>query len=172
MHMESSKDKSWWLIKAKPNKDEVAQDNLLRQDYEVYRPLARRMKKRKGNMVEVEESLFPSYFFIHLDQTTDNWGPIRSTLGVNNIVKFGNKPAKVQTSVIEALKKQEEEFATRAIDLDRFKKGEKVIINDGPFLGYEGIFQNYDGEQRAFLLIDLLQKETKLTIGTASISAT
>ncbi|CAA6827525.1 MAG: Transcription/translation regulatory transformer protein RfaH [uncultured Thiotrichaceae bacterium] len=168
--MENSNDRNWWLIKAKPNKDEIAQSNLIRQDYETYRPLARRMKKRRGNMVEVEESLFPSYFFIHLDQTTDNWGPIRSTLGVNSIVKFGNKPAQVQTSVIEALKRQEEEFSSRTINLDRFKKGEKVIINDGPFLGYEGIFQNYDGEQRAFLLIDLLQKETRMAISTASLS--
>lgn len=170
-HMDSTHDKSWWLIKAKPNKDEIAQDNLLRQNYEIYRPLARRMRKRKGNMVEIEESLFPSYFFIYLDQTTDNWGPIRSTLGVSNIVKFGNKPAKVQTSVINSLKKQENKFADNVINLDRFKSGERVIINDGPFQGYEAIFQNYDGEQRAFLLIDLLQKESKLKISAASISA-
>lgn len=169
--MESSNTKSWWLIKAKPNKDEIAEINLLRQDYVVYRPLARRMKKRKGNMVEVEESLFPSYFFIYLDQTNDNWGPIRSTIGVNNIVKFGNKPAKVQTSVIDALQQQEEEFTHRAIDLDRFQKGQIVTINDGPFSGYEGVFQSYNGDQRVFLLIDLLQKETKLTIPTVNISA-
>lgn len=169
--MDSSNDKSWWLVKAKPNKDEIAQDNLLRQDYKIYRPLAKRLKKRKGAMVEIEESLFPSYLFIYLDQTTDNWAPIRSTIGVNNIVKFGNKPAKVQTAVIEALQKQEEAFSTKAIDLDRFKKGEKVIISDGPLQGFEGIFQCYDGEQRAFLLIDMLQKETRVTIRAANISA-
>lgn len=37
------------------------------------------------------ESLFPGYLFIQLDQLNDNWHPIRSTRGVNQLVTFGKQ---------------------------------------------------------------------------------
>ncbi|MEE9352476.1 MAG: transcription/translation regulatory transformer protein RfaH [Thiotrichaceae bacterium] len=171
--MEEKDKKSWWLVTTKARKEEYAEHNLINQGYETYRPLAKRLRKRRGVEKTVIESLFPRYIFIHLDQENDNWAPIRSTFGVHNIVSFGNKPARVPDRIIQALMDEQDLLAERAIDLDRYKKGDLVRIDeDGAFKGMEGIFQNYDSEQRSLVLLDILSTETILTISPAEISAT
>lgn len=168
----------WYLLTSKPHKDELAQENLVKQEYEVYRPLAKRLRKQRGKMVQVTESLFPRYMFIHLDDgLEDNWAPIRSTLGVSGIVRFGitNLPTPVPDKLITTLKEQEDILGERAIDLDRFHQGDKVIITDGPFCGLEAVFQQYDGENRAIILIKLLQqtkRPSKMPISPALLYAT
>ena len=101
-HIQSQR--HWWLVITKPRQDELAENNLNNQGYETYRPLAKRLRKFRGKMKPRIESLFPGYIFIHLDELNDNWHPIRSTYGVNKLLTFGNKPAKVPSLIIETLK--------------------------------------------------------------------
>lgn len=166
----------WYLLTSKPHKDELAQENLVRQEYEVYRPLAKRLRRQRGKMVQVVESLFPRYMFIHLDDgLEDNWAPIRSTFGVSGIVRFGitNLPTPVPDKLITDLKAEEDGLSERAIDLDRFHTGEKVIITEGAFRGLEAVFQHYDGENRAIVLLKILQTQrpSKLGISPAQLLA-
>ncbi|MBU0656887.1 MAG: transcription/translation regulatory transformer protein RfaH [Gammaproteobacteria bacterium] len=166
--------RNWYLLTSKPHKDELAETNLDRQGYEVYRPLAKRLHRCRGKMVTRTESLFPRYMFISLDNgVEDNWSPIRSTLGVASFVRFGtlNLPTAVPNSLIEALKAQEDVLGERAIDLDRFHKGEEVIITEGPFRGLKAMFQHYDGENRAIILLQILQAQrpSKLSISPAHL---
>ncbi len=170
--MEEKNKKSWWLVTTKAKKDEYAEDNLKNQGYETYRPLAKRLRTYRGVQKTVIESLFPRYIFIHLDQLNDNWAPIRSTYGVSNFVSFGNKPARVPDKIINILKKEQDLLAERAIDLDRYKPGDTVIVEeDGAFKGMEGVFQSYDAEQRSLILLNILNSETILAISPAQISA-
>jgi len=48
---------------------------------------------------------------------------------------------------------------TAVEDQGGLKKGEKIQIQDGPFRGVEGIFQAYDGEERAIVLISFMQTQ-------------
>ena len=170
--MDEKDNKNWWLVSTKPQKEEYAENNLNNQGYETYRPLAKRLRKRRGVEKTVIESLFPRYIFIHLDQLNDNWAPVRSTFGVSGIIKFGNKPAKVPDRVIEILKREGDLLAEKAIDLDRYKQGDVVIVDqEGAFKGMEGIFQQYDAEQRTIVLLNILHTETQLTLSPADISA-
>ena len=170
--MHSNTQKNWFLLTSKPQKDELAELHLRNQGYEVYRPLAQRLRQRRGKMVTSIESLFPRYLFIHLDGgVQDNWAPIRSTKGVNGFVRFGPEAARVPEQLIIALKAQENTLGERAIDLDRFHQGDKVIITDGPFHGYEAVFQKYDGEERSFVLLEILKKMTQLPISPAALQA-
>lgn len=170
--MSTSHCKQWYVLTSKPRKDEEAETQLQNQGYTTYRPLAKRLRKQRNKMVIKVESLFPGYLFIELDTVNDNWGPIRSTRGVNNFVRFGQEPASVHTSLIQSLQSQEDTLGEHAIDLDRFHKGDDVIITDGPFKGLTAVFSNYDGEQRAMVLISLLQqKVTSLPINPAALQA-
>lgn len=170
--MEEKDKKSWWLVSTKVKKEEYAENNLNNQGYETYRPLAKRLRIRRGVEKTVIESLFPRYIFIHLDQINDNWAPVRSTFGVTGIIKFGNTPAKVPDLIIDTLKNEEDLLAQRAIDLDRYKEGDIVRINqEGAFQGMEGIFQHYDAEQRSIVLLNILHTESLLALSPAEISA-
>lgn len=70
-------ERQWYLLTSKPFKDELAEIELGKQGYEVYRPLAQRLRKQRGKLVKKTESLFPRYLFIALNELTDNWAPIR-----------------------------------------------------------------------------------------------
>jgi transcriptional antiterminator RfaH len=169
--MENRCEKKWWLLTTKPHKDAYAEEQLVNQGYDVYRPLAKRLRKRRGKMKVTLESLFPRYLFIQLDELNDNWSPIRSTRGVMNFVRFGDKPAKVPNAIIERLQFEEDINSENAINLDRFAKGEAVIINEGPYKGLHGVFQNYNGEERAIVLLNILNTVAKLPVSTAMIES-
>lgn len=170
--MTQNTDRNWFLLTSKPQKDDVAEHHLLNQGYEIYRPLAKRLRTRRGKTVTTIESLFPRYLFIHLDDgVNDNWAPIRSTKGVNGFVRFGNEAARVPDNLILALKSQEQSLGERAIDLDRFHDGDKVIITEGPFIGLDAVFQKYDGEERVLVLLEILHKQTRLAISPAQLQA-
>lgn len=159
--------RNWFLLTSKLHKDAEAEQQLLNQGYTVYRPQAQRLRKYRGKMIKRVESLFPRYLFIYLDKNglNDNWTPIRYTRGVSGFVRFGVEPAQVPDSLISTLQSEEILLGEKAIDLDRFHAGDKTIITQGPFQGLEAVFQRYDGEERAMVLITLLQqKQTQLCI--------
>jgi transcriptional antiterminator RfaH len=110
--------------------------------------------------------------FIHLDDgVNDNWAPIRSTTGISSFVRFGTEAARVPDALIATLKAQEAFFGERAIDLDRYHVGDKVIITEGPFRGLEAVFQKYDGEERVIVLLEILHKQTKLGLNPGHLYA-
>lgn len=161
----------WYLLTSKPHKDALAEEHLRRQGYHIYRPLAQRLRKRGGKIQTVTESLFPRYIFIHLDQLNDNWRPIRSTLGVQGFVRFGVEPAQVPHRLITDIQSQAESLGAKAIDLDRFHKGDTVMLKDGPYQGLRGIFLSYNGEERAMILMDILHCKASLEVDTVKLIA-
>lgn len=169
--MNSPSDKSWYLLTCKPQQDEIAEHNLLNQQYEIYRPLATRERKRGKKIIQKIESLFPRYIFIRLNQIDDNWSPIRSTRGVSGFVRFGIEAAKVPDTLINHLKNQENELGSKAVDLDRFHNGDTVKIEVGPFKGLDAVFQSYDGDERVIVLLNILECQTKLELSPVEISA-
>src|SRR5687767_11209323 len=101
--------KNWYLVYTKPRQETLAQANLARQRYETYLPRVRRAVKRQGRQVSVIDPMFPRYLFIYLDGRTDNWGPIRSTIGVASLVRFGEEAARVPEKLVTALRQREDE---------------------------------------------------------------
>ena len=51
-----------------------------------------------------------------------------------------------------------------------FRKDDKVSISDGPFKDLQAVFIEYDGEQRAFVLLELLGRWQKMSVELSAIS--
>ena len=75
---------------------------------------------------------------------------------------FGTEPARVDSQLIELLRTRNEEIEHTPIKLHQ--SGDRVVINEGPFAGIEGVFEMTDGESRALVLIELLSKVTRLKL--------
>ena len=148
----------WYAIHSKPRQEERALDNLQRQGFEAWLPMLTVEKVLRGKLVNVTEPMFSRYLFIRLDTEQTNWSPIRSTLGVSRLVSFGNRPAVVADELIQALQTVPQRAPERL-----FQPGETIKIVSGPLKGIEGIFQQADGEHRAMVLIDLLNKQHRVT---------
>lgn len=165
-------EKAWYLIYTKPREEEVAKTNLERQGYTIYLPLAYQYRRRHHRREQVVAPLFPRYLFIELTQYLDNWAPIRSTLGVSTLVRFGMEPAVVPGDLVEALKARV--GPEGVIDLTAtvgFKPGSRVRIAEGGMTGYEGIFLATSSHDRVIILLDIVGKQVRVQVDAAHLEA-
>jgi len=161
--------KAWYLIYTKPRQEQIAKENLARQGYSVYLPLVRQLRRRTGRRVGSIEPLFPRYMFIRLDTTSDNWSPIRSTLGVSTLVHFGFQPATVPDDLVALLSARENPEGLH--DIGRgVRPGDRVRIEDGPMAGYEGIFVASSGRERVLVLLEIMGKEARVQVSRDAIA--
>lgn len=156
--------KAWYLVCCKSRQERLAQENLERQGFKTYLPLMRQTRRRAYRRVTVIEPLFPRYLFIHLDAEKDNWSPIRSTLGVASLVRFGTQMAQASDTLINELQTHEAPDGLHNSPIRSFKKGEKVHIEEGPLAGYEAIWLARNGKERAQILLEIMGKQTKIEI--------
>ncbi len=159
----------WHLVHTKARQERVALENLLRQGYECYCPQIVLEKVRRNKAQMVQEALFPRYLFIRLDSSGRglSWAPVRSTLGVTQLVRFGMHPARIDDALIQWLREREQEHALHPQRL--FEVGQTVEIVNGPFAGLQGIYQNPDAESRSMVLIEFLSQPVSVRIETAAL---
>lgn len=158
--------RAWYLVQSKPRNEARALENLVRQGYETYLPLMEVERLQRGKLLKRMEPLFPRYLFLHLEEGNDNWGPIRSTMGVAGLVRFGQAYAVVSNEVMEAVRER-----TQDIRKSLFESGDNVRVVSGPLLGLEGVFEIADGEQRSFVLLEFMQKQQRVSVSTADLRA-
>jgi len=161
MSFQEPQAKSWYLVYTKPRQEEIALSNLARQGYSAYLPRCRHMRKRQGRSMPVIKPLFPRYLFIHLDTHTDNWGPIRSTLGVTSLVRFGQQPAPAPETLIAFLRSREGEDGLHVWAEPTYRTGDRVRVADGALEGYEGILLARTSRERVVVLLDILGKQIR-----------
>jgi transcriptional antiterminator RfaH len=160
---------AWFLVRSKPRQEAVALTNLVRQGYECYLPLFASEKLVRRKPAVVQEPMFARYLFVRLDTSGQgqSWSPIRSTIGVSELVCFGSRPARVDAGLIATLR--DRETAQQADPDALFAAGDSVRITEGAFAGLEAIYQMNDAEGRAMVLLDLLSKPVAMTIDAASL---
>jgi transcriptional antiterminator RfaH len=159
---------NWYLIHTKIRQERVALENLERQGFECFLPLVRVEKLHRSQLQVVQEALFPRYLFIRLGTglESQSWAPIRSTVGVNRLVTFGQNPAKIDDTLLNELRAKSE---STEVLLRHFEPGEHVVVTDGPFVGVEAIYQMADGEGRVMVLLNIMSKQVKMGVSPADI---
>ena len=113
--------------------------------------------------------MFPRYLFIHLSNETDDWRPIRSTVGVAALVKFGQEPARVPDNLIKNLQEREDAHGLQIINNINYVPGDKVRITEGPFEGYEAIFSCTAANERVIVLLKIAETYVKLKLDQSLI---
>jgi len=161
--------KSWYLIYSKHRGEKLAQEHLERQGYEVYLPLILGRIKRRGRTEKSIQPMFPRYLFIHLSDQTDDWGPIRSTIGVSNLVKFGINTAKVPENLITKFKENEQNKGFHDLPDVKLKFGDDLVIAEGPFEGYEATLLSQNSNERVTVLLKIVEKHIKIVLDQSLI---
>ena len=121
----------------------------------------------RGRLKAVTEPMFKRYLFVESESQNQNFSLIRSTKGVNKLLSFGALPCQVPDNVIDALKALSTEQSTHVQTL--FKQGDSVLISDGPLKGLCGVFEVANGDLRAYVLLELLNKTHKVEIQKAHL---
>jgi transcriptional antiterminator RfaH len=165
---------NWYLIHTKPKQEFRAQENLNQQGYVTFLPTLKVQKLKKNTLEVQEDPLFHRYIFIRLDQVKSNWFPIKSTRGVQQIVRFGThaEPVIVPDHLVEELQAWNSD---QQAPKELFSPRESVQIKDGPFknLGanFIQLLKDATGEVRALLLIEILGQYQKIKLPISHIRA-
>ena len=67
---------NWFAVVTKPRQEQIALENLQRQDYECFLPLAENPYQRRSKK-QIIEPLFPRYLFLNAIATIQNLAPVR-----------------------------------------------------------------------------------------------
>ena len=151
---------TWYALQLKPAQGDRALDNLQNQGVRCFYPKVNVEKIRGGKRVKKLEPLFPGYLFIDIEQTDPLWAKLRSTRGVLRVVSFANRPAPISVEVIDVIRDSLHKVAEQG----GIRPGQVVELNEGPFTGLSAIFQRYDGDERAIVLIDFMHKQQALHV--------
>lgn len=164
-------EKGWYALRCKPRKEDVVWQQLQSKGFESFYP---RLKVTPVNpRAKKLKPYFPGYMFVQINleqvgNTVFQWMP--HTLG---LVSFGGEPAAVPENLIHAIRLRVEEINQSGGELfDGLKSGEVIRINNGPFAGYEAIFDAcLPGSVRVRVLLQLLgsQRQVPLVLNAGQI---
>jgi len=99
--------------------------------------------------------LFPGYVFVKTDLNPDEHIEILKTVGVVRIVGNRGGPLPVPEDTIDSLKIML--AGTDTVQTGkRFRKGDRVIVVSGPFVGVTGSFVRYRGRGRVVVNFEAL----------------
>lgn len=156
---------TWYALQHKPAQGDRAVLHLQNQDISCFYPKITVEKIRGGKRTQKLEPLFPGYIFINIEPTDPRWAKLRSTRGVLRVVSFAHNPAAIRDDVIAHVKKSLDQVTAQG----GIRPGQTVSLSEGPFEGIRAIFEAYDGEQRAIVLIHFMQSQHRVSVSVSSI---
>ncbi len=169
--MTTATDPAWSLAQLKPNGLAIALRNLERQGFEVFVPRHSVTRRVGGRFRDRLEPLFPGYVFVEVGRATSPWRKINSTLGVARLVQFGGGgPAIVAPELIEGLKTRctDEGILAPCSDLS---PGDLARITRGPFADFVARVETIDKDQRVWMLLDLMGRQTRVAMSPRDVTA-
>ncbi len=148
----------WYTLHSQPHKEDLLWQQVLAQGFETFYP---RLKVQTVNpRARKIRPYFPGYMFVRVDieavgLSTFQWMPYGTGL-----VCFGGEPATVPDALINALRRKISDIAEAGGELfAEVKHGDAVIIQSGPFEGYEAIFDTrLPGSERVRVLLKMLSQ--------------
>jgi transcription elongation factor/antiterminator RfaH len=155
---------SWYVLHSKPLKEDFLATQLELRRIEAYAPAIRVqvVNPRARKM----RPYFPGYIFVHTDLEKIEMSTLHYIPGATGLIMFGGDPAFVPDSLIHAIQKRVDEINMAGGELfDALTPGATVKIQDGPFSGYEAIFDHrLPGTERVHVLLKLLKDRRQVPL--------
>lgn len=156
---ETSPEKRWWVVRTKSRQEKALAWSLKGLGIDYFLPLVPKPQKCKGRMRTSIAPLFNGYLFFK--GTEEQRINALKTSRVAQIIE------------VEAQKQIEKELTSLAIateeqsDLqlcDFVKRGQRVKIVSGPFMGMNGIVKTKKNKKRVILNIDAIRQAVVVEI--------
>jgi transcription antitermination factor NusG len=151
----------WYAAVVRPRSEKAVAQALANRGVERYLPIYRGRYRSAGRFKDVDLPLFPQYVFCRIG--TCSRAQVLSTPGVFRFVTFGNKPAPVNASELESVRR----VLSSGTELQPWpflKVGDYVEIAEGPLKGLDGRLIHTKGKCQLILDISLLQRSVAVTI--------
>ncbi|MGY4178337.1 transcriptional antiterminator RfaH [Bradyrhizobium sp. USDA 4518] len=162
----------WYVVQTQINAEAKAAAGLVRQGFSIYLPRYQRRRSHARKVEIVPRPLFPRYLFVAIDIAAQRWRAIQSTTGVSHLVCVGDRPAMVESGVIDALKAREDEAGfIKLVRAPAFLPGDKVRIVEGAFVDSLALVEDASDHHRVAVLLNLLGRKVRVLVGADLIAA-
>jgi transcriptional antiterminator RfaH len=146
----------WYLVRTKPGKERWVQDQLSDLVPEVFLPLLEARTPRWGKLAWTVMPLFPCYLFARFDLELRYFN-VKYLPGVNGLVSAGNDPLVVPALVVDEIRRRGVNGVVKIVERAH-NAGDRVRVIDGPFRGFEAIFERYlSGAERVAILLNTIE---------------
>ena len=162
---------NWYVVRTQSLAEMRAAEQLNNQGFETYVPRYRKERRHARKIDIILRPLFPGYLFVKIDAEFQQWRSINGTVGVINIVQFGMELSPIDEVIITSLKAREDESGMVSLSTLGLQKGDKVLVNKGPFAEYAGLLKETDDKKRAILLLNLMGRKVRVTVPLESLTA-
>ena len=162
--------KRWYAVHTHSRAETNVVKNLNRQGFDTYLPLYLKKRNHARRIDWVPAPFFPRYLFVEMILETVRWRSIQSTIGVSNLVCFGEKPIPAPQNVITILRSHEDEQGLIKFGGQfRFDLGDQVQMLDGPFGDTTAVIKNKYGHDRVTLLLKMMGRQIKVNTSLGQI---
>lgn len=145
----------WYVVQSKPKAEREACEQLRRQGYVVELPALIRPRKRW-------EALFPRYMFLQAGDAAQSIAPVRYTLGVSQLVRFGNQPATVPYEIVQASMHMAAHLCGQdEVTAHGLLEGTHVEVIDGPLKGLSAMVKA-SAQDRVLILLEIMGREVQV----------
>lgn len=159
----------WYAIFSKPCKEFQVANYLRANEVEIYLPTLQvdPVNPRAAKI----RPYFPRYLFVHANIDETGLGSLQWIPGAVSLLAFDGEPVVIPSNQIAELKQRLAEIeADRKMPLNKLRAGDPVRIMQGPFAGYDGIFDSrLGGETRVQILLTWLGRDVKTQIDARAI---
>ena len=147
--------RSWYVLHTKSRFENVVNEGLTKKSIEIFLPKVKVVSKRRDRKAMIQVPLFPGYVFVKTDLNPYEHIEIVKTVGAVRMIGNRDGPVAVPEVNIESLKIMVAGNSS-VITGTRFKKGDMIMVVDGPFAGVTGTFIRYKGKERVVVYIEAL----------------
>ena len=150
--------KKWLIASFKTNEIKRVEVNLRNQKFEYYLP---KITIKKLNSNPKESALFPGYIFVNTN--FKNISALRFTLGIKDIIRFGDNIPYLSDKDINSVQIIEKTSKIDPIS-SKIHIGQEAIIKEGPFKGNMVKIFSLSSKERVEVLLTFLGSMRRLAI--------
>jgi transcriptional antiterminator RfaH len=161
----------WYAIHTHARQEDRAESNLRAWNVETFAP---RCKSLRRNQFRKEPSyfikpLFSRYIFARFD-AREMLSKIRYTRGVHSIVSVGETPAIIDSELIDLIMSRRDSAGLVRLE-EEMQPGDEVLVNDGPFSGFVGVFERrMKDSERVAILLKTVTYKIRVIVPGASVA--
>ena len=138
--------RKWYAIYTKPRWEKKVHTLLVQKGIESFCPLNKVLRQWSDRMKVVEEPLFKSYVFVRVGEQERT--AVRLVNGVINFVYWMGKPAVVKDREIKMVQQFLDLYTDIQVQaLENIRPGNRVVVNQGVFMGKSGIVKQVNKRQ-------------------------
>ncbi|MFI0490734.1 UpxY family transcription antiterminator [Flavobacterium sp.] len=130
---------NWYVVYTKPKWEKKVAERLNEIGVVCYCPLITKTSQWSDRKKVVHVPLFNSYIFVQVEEKDRN--KVFEVTGAVRYLFWLGKPAIVKNSEIETIQNWLSAPADYEVSLEKWKKGDKIVLESGPFISQSAVIQ-------------------------------